>query len=161
MKYIRTTLAFATLFLAITGCACNGHKVAPELSEAIDHPQKIAVFALDEKESEKADLDSSQFYGHTILAKAKPNEAQTAQVIQSLKTSLEEGKKPQNVVKHVLEAKPRHGIRIAYANHIYDLQLCYDCGRLYSFKDGIAEGWSPIGGSSEVLDSLLKIPAKK
>jgi len=153
MKRLAKYILLPVAVLILSQCSGSEEEFSVDTVKALAHPQAVILYSLNPI---KAQDTAQTFHGYVVLDQIRLNEKQTKAAVAAVNAAV-----PKD---HALLAgdapscfRPRHGLKVAGAGHIYDFVICYECGWLEEYVDGNLTKALTIQGTPKALNELLAL----
>lgn len=120
----------AFVLILVAGC---GRKLPPETRRVLLDGPSIELYSLGGKERAiRGMTPSTVFHQFQVLGSLSITDAATRRrLFDALETGVKEN---ESIVSACFN--PRHGIRVTHEGHIYDILICFECLKGYTYRDG-------------------------
>jgi hypothetical protein len=152
LAIIAAVVCTSAVLLALSFHPISVYRAFPNRDARItfEKSERLIVYSLDPG-SEGRDLNpkAEQFHGFSVLGRTEIKDKRTQEeIVTDLYSSLS------YLGQMALCWEPRHGIRAIRDGQTVDLVICYRCGGIQTYYNGLKAG-SGIVGRSDLLNQIL------
>jgi|ERR1051326_673514 hypothetical protein len=128
--------------------------IPEEFRTALEKGDTIELYSLEPEKGERSP-DDVLFHGTKVLGKTQLKKDSRAKVVAAFVKSV--GDANQKGSEGCFD--PRHGIRVQHGGKVYDFEICFECKKVYLYKDDDKQERLRInigGDPEDIFNTILK-----